>query len=211
MKECRIVIEKVEVEKSDAVNDTASKNGHKKKLRESWGKEKVKCDECGKILSKAYLLDHRRNNHGGEKPFVCTVADCNQTFSRRFKLVDHKRLAHGYPKLKCKVKDCDSEFAVYNELRKHHTSHQSMVDCAECGKRVSQAYLFNHIRYVHKGIRPAGCEISGCGKKFINKAGLADHMRSVHGFAKLKCTAEACSVEFTSSKSLLQHQKTFHG
>ena len=34
--------------------------------------------------------------------------------------------------------------------------------------------------------RSEECEISGCGKNFIHKADLADHMRSMHGFPKLK-------------------------
>ena len=210
MRECRVVIEKVEVEKSGTLNDTALEKGQKTQPSEFEGRGKVKCDECGIYVCKLYLNTHKGTVHRGEKPFACLVTDCNERYSRPIRLADHKRLAHGYPKLKCKVKDCDSEFSLHSKFKSHKATHQSKIECVECGKMVCEAYLRDHIKFIHQGKSRAKCEISGCGKKFFNKADLADHMRSVHGFAKLKCNAEECTAEFSSRKRLAEHKKSVH-
>jgi len=205
IKGCFVEIEKVEAEKSGRCDDTALKKRQKK---QAIAKSQVECDECGKFYSKAFMLSHKSVAHGGEKPFPCT--DCNQRFSRKSRVEDHMRIAHGYPKLKCKVEGCDSEFSVYSKLGNHMHTHKTKIECGECGIRLSEAYLPKHIKFFHQGKSSAVCEISGCGKRFINSTHLPNHMRSVHGFPKLKCNVEKCTAEFVSKGGLLKHKKCAH-
>jgi len=169
-------------------------------------RDKVKCDECGLYLSKNCLLNHKRIVHRGEKPFCCKIDDCNERFHLAAKLGDHKRKEHNYPKLKCKAEGCESEFSLFNEYKRHQDTHQIMIECEECGKRLSQRYLREHKKLVHQ-TPVVECEMADCGKKFSCKSHLADHMRMVHGFAKLKCNVGECTAEFMSDAVLMKHKK----
>jgi len=186
--------------------DTQDKKPHAR-LCIPQSRDKVKCDECGKYLSKDGLLNHKRIVHRGEKPFCCKIDDCNERFHLDSKLGDHKRKKHNYPKLKCKAEGCESEFLVFNDLRRHEYSHQPMIKCDECGKSLNQYHLQQHKKYVHQKARPVECEMADCDKKFNFKSHLADHMRMVHGFAKLKCNVGECTAEFMSDAVLMKHKK----
>ena len=60
------------------------------------GRDKVKCDECGKFVSKKHLPKHKRIVHRGETPHKCTVEDCRMRFALPRGLSDHQRVNHGY-------------------------------------------------------------------------------------------------------------------
>jgi len=171
-------------------------------------KIKTECDECGKSMSPRHLSTHKRLAHRGEKPYACNVTDCTERFSRPEALGDHRRIVHGYPKLKCEVDNCGLEFSGYYELRNHHQrTHQSKAECGECGQTVSKYNLSQHMKHVHQGERPFGCGIDGCEKRYTGKIKLADHMRAVHGFPKLKCSNAQCAEEFVYKKHWLMHAK----
>ena len=170
-------------------------------------RDKVKCDECGKYLSKYALLNHKRIVHRGEKPFCCKIDDCKERFHLHSKLGDHKRKEHDYPKLKCKAEGCESEFSVYNEYKRHEDTHRAMVECEECGKSLTD--LLQHKKIVHQKARTVlQCEMADCSKKFNSISHLADHRRMVHGFAKLKCNVGECTAEFMSDAVLMKHKKS---
>jgi len=198
--------------KCDECGKYLSKEGllkHKRAVHRGEKPDKVKCDECGKYFSKAGLLTHKRIMHRGEKPFCCKINDCNERFYLRAKLGDHKRKEHDHPKLKCKAEGCESEFLVFNEFKRHQSTHQTMIECEECGKRLIQRNLPEHKKFVHQKTKPVvDCEMADCGKKFNLKSHLADHMRMVHGFAKLKCNVGECTAEFMSDAVLMKHKKS---
>ena len=172
-------------------------------------RDTMKCDECGKYyFSKRALYIHKSIVHRGEKPFCCKVNDCNQRFPLESKLGDHKRKEHGYPKLKCKAEDCGLEFSVFKELKSHQNTHQTIIECDECGKSLTQRGLQQHKKFVHQKVKPVECEMADCGKKFNFKSHLGDHMRMVHGFAKLKCNVGECTAEFMSDAVLMKHKKS---
>ena len=201
--------------KCDECGKYLSKKGllnHKRAVHRGEKPAKVKCDECGRYLSKTCLLTHKRIMHRGEKPFCCKINDCNERFYLEAKLGDHKRKEHDHPKLKCKAEGCESEFLVFNEFKRHQNTHQTMVECEECGKKLIQKNLSEHKKFVHQKEKPVvkplvDCEMTDCGKKFSLKSHLRDHMRMVHGFAKLKCNVGECTEEFMSDAVLMKHKK----
>jgi len=211
-KNCQFQLGQQKTESMDAEQagpqnlDTQDKKPHSHRVGQSG--VKVKCDECGKYLSSIKcLLKHKRIVHRGEKLFCCKIDDCNERFHLQSKLADHKRKQHDYPNLKCKAEGCESEFSVYNEYKRHEETHQAMVECEECGKRLSRRYLREHKQQVHqKSVME--CEMADCGKMFNRKSHLADHMRMVHGFAKLKCNVGECTAEFMSDAVLMKHKKS---
>ena len=107
-------------------------------------------------------------------------------FSRSEGLADHRRIVHGYPKLKCKVEDCGAEFSENYNFRNHRRT---------------------HMRGLHPGDRPFVCNVTGCDKRYTGKIKLADHMRGVHGSPKLKCSSGQCTAEFVYKKHLVVHAK----
>ena len=185
--------------------------GHMEEARskmKSQGGVKVKCDECGKGMSPGHLSTHKKLVHKGEKPYECRVTGCSERFSRSEGLGDHGRTAHGHPMLKCKVEDCGLEFSAVRDLRSHHIrAHYLEVECTQCGKIVKKHTMLYHMKFVHRGERPVGCEISGCGKRYLNKTDLEDHMRAVHDSPKLKCSIGHCTAEFVYRKRLIKHSK----
>jgi len=142
------------------------------------GKDKVKCDECGKYVSKRFLMIHKSSLHKGQKPIECKVNGCEERFSTPMRLADHKRATHDFAKLKCNVEGCGAEFLVLQELK-------------------------NHKRNNHK----IACKVESCEKRFRDEFYLMDHMRAVHNYSKLKCNFEDCSAEFASDSGLSSHKK----
>ena len=175
---------------------------------ESRSMDKVKCDECGKYLSKACLMHHKRTVHRGEKPSKCWVEGCGIGFANSRALADHKRVNHGYPKLKCKVEGCGSEFLFQHASEAHSRTHESKSACDECGKRMSRHHLSTHKKLVHRGEKPHACKVAGCTERFSRAEGLADHGRIAHGHPKLKCNVGDCGSEFSGYYDLRSHLRT---
>ena len=107
-------------------------------------KEKVKCDECGKSVSKRHLLNHKRIVHRGETPHKCLVEDCGMMFALPRGLSDHQRVSHGYPKLRCRVEGCGSEFLFRSKSDAHGRTHRAKTECDECGKMMYTSNLSTH-------------------------------------------------------------------
>ena len=175
---------------------------------ERWGRDKVKCDECGKSVSKAHLRNHKRVVHRGEVLlFRCLVGDCGTRFVNNRALCDHKRVNHGYPKLKCKFEGCGSEFLLQHKFDTHRRTHEGKTECDECGNKMHPSYIVTHKKIVHRGETFFSCHIIGCDKKFTENSRKATHLRAVHGFPKLQCKFKDCSAEFLSARGLKKHNK----
>jgi hypothetical protein len=53
--------------------------------------------------------------------------------------------------------------------------------CPECGETKARANtMYYHIMQKHTGETKHVCSVEGCGKGFIQKSGLSQHMRQVH-------------------------------
>jgi len=100
------------------------------------------------------------------------------------------------------------EFSVFNEYQRHQNTHQSMVECEECRKSLKQTSILRHKKEVHRKVELEECEMADCGKTFNFESHLADHMRMVHGFAKLKCNIGECTDEFMSDAVFIKHKKS---
>ena len=179
----------------------------KKRPTELPGRVKVKCDECGKSVSKRHLQNHKRIVHRGETPFTCTVANCGMMFTLPHGVSDHKRVNHGYPKLKCKVVGCGAEFFIRYKFDNHCRTHESKCECDECGKSMTSSYLSTHKQLVHRGEKPHPCKEMDCTERFSSAPGLSDHGRMAHGHPKLKCKFEDCGLELSGYEDLRNHQR----
>ena len=170
---------------------------------------KVKCDECGKDLERKYLAFHKHAVHSEDAyAYKCKETGCDERYSDLSELSDHRRVAHGFPKKMCKVEGCGSAFLLYSEYVSHSSvTHQMKAECDECGKMLSPSYIADHKSRMHNREKLVKCRMIGCDTKFREKSHLKDHLRLVHGFARLHCNVVSCKAEFFSVEGLSQHIK----
>jgi len=73
-----------------------------------------KCGQCGKMLKTRFTAKIHVYSHTKEKPFSCP--HCNQSFSHRSTLVNHKKI-HNEPEFQCP--SCLAWFARKANLKRH--------------------------------------------------------------------------------------------
>ncbi|XP_061469531.1 zinc finger protein 546-like [Rhineura floridana] len=165
------------------------------------GKKKIKCDVCGKSISKSHLNEHKRT-HTGEKPYKCSV--CGKSFSRREHLTSHQRTHTEEKPYTCL--QCGKNFKHRKNLTSHQSIHsrEKVCDSSECGKCLGSSKSLALPYRSHTQVKPFGC--SECGKSFSRSTDLRSHQRIHTGEKPYTCSL--CGKSFTHSRSLSSHKVT---
>ena len=132
--------------------------------------EPKKCNICGKILSRKYILEeHIRDMHGFDRKISCTIQGCNYKTNRVGNYNLHLKTRHNIclPVISCYAKGCGKKSKNETSLIKH------MLKCS--GKPV-----FNCIE----------CPVLNCKDKFLTKSGLESHLKIKHNSQCLPKNAE---------------------
>ncbi|CAG9790514.1 unnamed protein product [Diatraea saccharalis] len=177
------------------------------------------CHICRKWYSTRVTLKiHRRvhqNRGGGNSRSRTRSSDryecdcCNETFSRREKLWEHKAEAHrGSMMVRCEV--CRKCFEDDNELAAHdrtHTADERAGRCTECGAtfgRYEQLRRHRACAHPSRGAPGAGPPhaCAQCGKRFTHAHSLTRHM---HNHAKQLYRCVVCKASFARADQLAQH------
>lgn len=116
-------------------------------------KSKVKCEDCGKLLSSVTTLkEHVESKHGKTYKPQTTVCDqCGQVFETVLSYRRHK-LTHKERKYKCEYPMCTRSF-----------SWRSVRD--------------NHVKIDHLKVKDFICQHPGCGMEFGYKQKLQKHQK----------------------------------
>ncbi|KAL1331129.1 hypothetical protein AAHE18_12G161200 [Arachis hypogaea] len=182
------------------------------------------CQQCGASFKKpAYLLQHMQS-HSLERPYVCTVDDCQASYRRKDHLTRHL-LQHEGKTFKCPMENCNLIFSIKeigcgkvfkfaSKLRKHEDSHVKLqsvdVVCLEpgCMKHfTNNQCLKEHIESCHQYVT---CDT--CGSRQLKK-NIKRHLcthEADKSLAEFKCEFKGCSCKFSSKSNLVTHKKAVH-
>ena len=195
-------------------------------------KRTEKCETCGKYFRTKYHLKVHKRIHRIEKPFVCTVEGCEESFpvkSQREWHLDQKHTSDetGY-RHTCSV--CSNKFQTSQQLRRHRYLHHRdcsapkrkntiqngpfLYLCPDCGKGLKHRKSVKPHQMLHaRGLKPKTpkngsypCKV--CNENFLMKKDLAIHMSAVHKKESYPC--KVCNENFLMKKDLAIHMSTVH-
>ncbi|XP_072843566.2 zinc finger protein 202 isoform X2 [Pogona vitticeps] len=190
--------------------------------------KKVKCEVCGKSISKPHMSIHKQI-HTGEKPYECS--SCGKGFRRREYLKAHQSVHTEEKAYKCV--ECGKDFKYKKNMTLHQKLHtwkklwessecgsgeglllhcstgayEKPFPCPYCGKRFNRTADVRMHQRIHTGEKPYKCLL--CGKNFTHSASLSSH-KIMHTEDKpFRCSE--CGKSFRRNSSLTIHQRLHTG
>lgn len=134
---------------------------------------------------------------------ICQI--CQKGFENE-QTYERHRTADKNRKHVCRT--CGAKYVSKSTLLQHERSNCGKIaqyQCSECDKSFMSLGGFRNHQEVHSSKRSHVCDI--CGRGFLRKGILKDHMNTVHSKARLfQCTL--CSKSFTSRNVFQSHQMT---
>ena len=108
-----------------------------------FGSDKVKCEQCGKIMRKKCLLKHKRRVHNY---VTVKCGHCGKQI-KTHSLKQHIQEVHNYVTVNCG--QCGKQ--VKKHILKQHIqdAHNPRDKCSQCGKQVKKRHLRQHIQDAH--------------------------------------------------------------
>ncbi|XP_041664170.1 gastrula zinc finger protein XlCGF57.1-like [Cheilinus undulatus] len=189
------------------------------------GEKPYSCSECGKKFRYKYLVTNHMRGHTGDKPFNCSV--CGKKCNQQYDLTCHMRCHTGEKPFKCS--QCGKRFSRNENLTRHMLIHtreklssteyrkevipkeqvvkkthavEKRFSCSECGKKFVHKYELINHMRSHTKEKPFSC--SECDKRFSLKCTLTTHTTRIHAREKLlKCSK--CVKRFVRQDSLTKH------
>ena len=191
-------------------------------------KERYPCELCDKTYTYAKSLTrHKKNKHAKDYKDMCVCDDCGKPFMDRMALFRHRGRVHDKNKQgkegvynQCsqwsQCSQCSQIFPDPEALRQHISSDHTKKEnykfaCTRCGrtyrkKNALDKHLFSRHGINQKGTGTSMCSL--CGKAFLHKSGLLQHMTS-HGRNKpYQC--QKCSRKFTEQRYMERHDRHIH-
>lgn len=135
------------------------------------------CDVCKISFKSSSALKRHSRIHTGEKPHVCTMFDCGDSFVQYGQLKAHmkshfpKQIQIGYICNRCGIK-----FVHPSGLSRHKRKVHSNLTCNVCGQTfISQTSLKTHSK-IHFGEKFYKCDV--CNQSFSHASTLESHAKS---------------------------------
>jgi general transcription factor IIIA len=118
---------------------------------------------CGQRFNRPCRLEAHMRRHNKERPFACTVDDCDKTFPRKDHLQRHLKTTHAEQErnFACDWEGCRSTFTSLGRLQRHKDVHTSKFYCTgygPCNEAFrKKATLDAHIKTAHLEAKPFPC------------------------------------------------------
>ena len=163
--------------------------------------EMWKCSICTKKYStKKHLRRHLLTVHGAGKSQIC--GKCGRTFDDKKELRGHFLSEHEGKKIfQCSI--CKASFNHSTNMKPHLVSTHGKKNIMNC--KLKELLTMNFCRILEKS---QSCD--QCGKSFVNKRELKDHILTEHEGKKLfQCFI--CKASFNRSTNMKPHLVSIHG
>ncbi|KAM4525484.1 uncharacterized protein PAE49_001401 [Odontesthes bonariensis] len=151
---------------------------------ESRNDKKHSCSQCEKSFKeKGSLKKHQRSKHLHEL-FRYPCPYCGKMVSSST-MARHKLIHTGEKPFKCTVPDCDKFYRSTSEVKRHVLVHHSTdrpFKCDICGKGFVRKSCLNMHAKTHSGEKPFVCQI--CGKAFPKAYSMLRHKKLLHASVK---------------------------
>ncbi|XP_028169959.1 zinc finger protein 37-like isoform X3 [Ostrinia furnacalis] len=147
--------------------------------------EKPTCEECGKVFSSKKTYRYHLNVlHKGQNRYPCPR--CGKVYQWKSNLGRH--------------------------LRTHKARDSGELYCATCDKRFASVATYRqHLRVSRRHVPESDFSFTcnECGKKFVNKTRLRDHVDWEH-LHNIKFRCQLCNKPFKCHTSLYVHMQNVH-
>lgn len=149
---------------------------------ESRNQKKYSCSECKKSFKeKGALRKHQRSKHLLQL-FRHQCPDCGKMVSSS-NMARHKLIHTGERPFRCTMPECEKLFRSNSEVKRHillHHSTERPYKCHICGKGFIKTSFLNAHARTHSGEKPFHCHI--CGKAFPKLYSMQRHKKLIHPF-----------------------------
>jgi len=157
----------------------------------------------------------KRSMSKESSPIVHRCNECNQTFSRPYRLRNHQRKVHGDQRevtvvptpFQCPEDGCNKSFGRKDHLQRHQRTHLAVMPYAchhfDCGKTFSTAQKLTRHMKSHTN-QTLMCET--CGQYFKQEHRLDVHRALCHTGETLECPHDDCTRTFKGGPGA---EKTF--
>jgi uncharacterized Zn-finger protein len=137
---------------------------------------------CTSKFARKMRLTAHINAHTGDKPYLCDIDGCSQSFTAKHYLAKHKKRPHGPPPAKKPKKT---------------------FKCEICAEEFRQRWFLREHMFKHTGEKPFNCD--RCEMTFRSKSHLKRHSKVHDGYA---CPEEDCDFETATWTELRKHAVT---
>ena len=166
------------------------------------------CAQCGKSFTSRSSLYSHRSAHSSDRPFACTM--CHKDFKWKHSLQYHVNMHEQIIKGTKESEKMKEHIHVVNILKREESeTHQADVnaDIHLHGSSVSKTEVQTTLKSSTKRcsiskLRRHGCSV--CGKHFLQKVHLKEHMISHTKVYPFKC--DVCERTFRRNSELKQHK-----
>ena len=201
-------------------------NGDLQKHIRGHTKEKVKCDDCGRLVkninshkktheirmfkcnicgvdykTKAHLSTHIQTHDENEMKKPCPF--CPKTFQNLRYLEIHKKSVHMNIVDRCEI--CSRQVKDMTRHLVRHSQPKSYIKCHLCMEMLKgKDSLKMHIQRRHTNAKDFKCELIHCSRTFSNKYDLNQHYKKHESADTYKC--KLCERSFKSESGRRYHQ-----
>jgi hypothetical protein len=167
------------------------------------------CSKCGDKFSRRqqYLYHLKRHNQ-----YRCVT--CNESYASRVKAIKHKQQGHQVEGLNPRFICPHCPIAFHRESRFHihmrkHTEESRSVNCKYCKKTFNSPYAYykHCITINHEKFSPEISDIvcEKCGKHFVKRYDLRQHMYRVHNISKQFFSCDHCDYKTVHKCNMDRH------